>query len=88
MLRQELIAANVANPKSQATRPSISLLCQGPFMIPGPLGAKVLEEAMAETIGGHRGWIIAGLRSLEEAANFFGELPADPPAKKGKEVGP
>eukprot|EP00913_Durusdinium_trenchii_P027331 g25641.t1 len=75
---QELIAANAANPKSQ-----------GPFVIPSHLVAKVMEEAMAEATGTHRGWIVGGFpTTLEEAAGFFAEMPPpDPnPPKKGKEA--
>lgn len=76
--QQELIAANAANPKSQ-----------GPFVIPSHLVAKVMEEAMAEATGTHRGWIVGGFpTTLEEAAGFFAEMPPpDPnPPKKGKEA--
>eukprot|EP00435_Cladocopium_sp_Y103_P004533 s1528_g1.t1 len=84
-VRRDLIAANAANPKSQ-----------GPFTMSGQLVSKVLEEALAEKSGTHRGWVISGFpNTLEdltgtwpEALAFYSDAPptpADPP-KKAKEV--
>lgn len=76
---RELIAANAANPKSQ-----------GPFTMSGQLVSKVLEEALAEKSGTHRGWVISGFpKTLEEALAFYSAAPptpADPPKKGAKEA--
>lgn len=77
--QRELIAANAANPKSQ-----------GPFTMSGQLVSKVLEEALAEKSGTHRGWVISGFpKTLEEALAFYSDAPptpADPPKKGAKEA--
>lgn len=65
----DLIAGNVANPKST-----------GPYLLPAALTTQLLDAAINTAAGRHRGWVLSGCpSSMEEATALFLDLP--PPAE-------
>ncbi|CAE7302310.1 CPK1 [Symbiodinium natans] len=76
--RLDLIAANVANPKST-----------GP--LPASLTTQLMDQAINASAGRHRGWVLCGCpSSMEETSALFLDLPVPPsepaadPKKKAK----